>query len=86
MLMRKIITIFGLAVLGWSSAVARAEWQPARGPLLTRWATDVSPTNALVEYPRPQMARNEWLNLNGLWQFAEAHDGDEPPVGKELPD
>lgn len=23
-----------------------------------------------IEYPRPQFVRNEWLNLNGLWQFA----------------
>jgi hypothetical protein len=21
------------------------------------------------EYPRPQMARKEWLNLNGPWEF-----------------
>src|SRR2546428_721566 len=45
-------------------------WQPAAGPLKTRWAKDVSPTNALPEYPRPQMVRKEWLNLNGLWDFA----------------
>ena len=21
------------------------------------------------EYPRPQMVRDNWLNLNGLWEF-----------------
>ncbi len=26
------------------------------------------------EYPRPQMVRSEWLNLNGTWQFAETDD------------
>ncbi len=83
--MRKLISILTLAALGWSSAVVRSEWQPAKGPLLTRWAKDVSPAHALVEYPRPQLARAEWLNLNGLWQFAEARDGDEAPVGRELP-
>src|SRR5690625_649269 len=25
------------------------------------------------EYPRPQFARNEWLNLNGEWDFAFDH-------------
>jgi beta-galactosidase/beta-glucuronidase len=35
----------------------------------TRWAGDVSPTNALVEYPRPQLRRADWANLNGLWDF-----------------
>jgi len=46
------------------------KWQPAAGPLKTRWAKDVSPLNALPEYPRPQMVRNDWLNLNGLWDLA----------------
>ncbi len=46
-----------------------ADWQPATGPLKTRWAKDVSPANALPEYPRPQLVRKEWLNLNGLWDL-----------------
>ncbi|PWS33042.1 glycoside hydrolase family 2 [Pedobacter paludis] len=36
----------------------------------TRWAKEVSPDNALREYPRPQMERNTWTNLNGLWSYA----------------
>src|SRR5215210_7386927 len=39
-------------------------------PLVTRWAKDVSPSNALPEYPRPQMVRNNWINLNGLWDYS----------------
>jgi beta-galactosidase/beta-glucuronidase len=49
-----------------------AAWQPAAGPLKTRWAKDVSPQNAHPEYPRPQMVRQDWLNLNGLWDLAIA--------------
>ncbi len=49
-----------------------APWQPAAGPLLTRWAAEVSPTNAHPEYPRPQLVRADWLNLNGLWNYAVA--------------
>lgn len=52
------------------SLKADAEWQPAKGPLMTRWAKDVSPKNAHPEYPRPQMIRKDWLNLNGLWDYA----------------
>ncbi len=52
------------------SCLARAEWKPAEGPLMTRWAKEVSPQNAHPEYPRPQMARQDWLNLNGLWDYA----------------
>jgi hypothetical protein len=61
-----------------------ADWQPARGPLMTRWAKDVSPDKALPEYPRPQMVRKDWMNLNGLWEFANATEGDAVPVGKKL--
>jgi hypothetical protein len=38
--------------------------------LQTRWAEQVSPTNALKEYPRPQLMRANWTNLNGLWEYA----------------
>ena len=37
---------------------------------MTRWANDVSPRNAHPEYPRPQMVRKDWQNLNGLWNYA----------------
>lgn len=52
--------------------------------LETPWTSEVSPDNALPEYPRPQMVREDWENLNGLWQWAPAEDGDEPPFGTDL--
>jgi beta-galactosidase/beta-glucuronidase len=57
------------------SSAARAEWRPAKGPLMTRWAKDVKPNQALPEYPRPQMERGEWQNLNGLWSYAIVAQG-----------
>jgi len=60
-----------LAALTWLAAVPLARaWQPAPGPLMTRWAKDVSPKNAHPEYPRPQMVRQQWQNLSGLWDYA----------------
>jgi len=53
-----------------SLAGAQTNWAPAPGALMTRWAAEVSPTNALPEYPRPQFVRADWLNLNGLWDYA----------------
>ncbi len=52
------------------SLPAAEKWQPAQGPLMTRWAKDVSPKNVHPEYPRPQMVRQDWQNLNGLWDYA----------------
>jgi len=63
-------SLVGLA-LGLLLAISNAlAWQQAQGPLKTRWARDVSPENAHPEYPRPQLVRSEWLNLNGLWELA----------------
>jgi hypothetical protein len=49
---------------------ARAEWKPGPAPLMTRWGKAVTPDNAWPEYPRPQLVRKDWLNLNGLWDYA----------------
>ncbi|MDQ2624611.1 MAG: glycoside hydrolase family 2, partial [Actinomycetota bacterium] len=38
--------------------------------MLTPWAEDLDPAAPLPEYPRPQLVRGDWLNLNGPWQFA----------------
>ena len=66
---RKIaIGIFCLAL--WMGGKVSAAWRPVPGRLMTRWAKEVSPSNAHPEYPRPQMVRADWLNLNGLWDYA----------------
>jgi len=57
----------------------QAKWQPAKGPLITQWAKEVSPDNVHPEYPRPQMVREEWLNLNGLWEYAIRPKDDPQP-------
>ncbi len=45
-------------------------WQPAAGPLFTRWSKTIDPAHVHAEYPRPQLQRAQWQNLNGLWQYA----------------
>ncbi|WP_232538858.1 glycoside hydrolase family 2 protein [Chitinophaga tropicalis] len=44
-------------------------WKMKEVPIQTRWAKEVSPTNVLPDYPRPQMVRGNWVNLNGLWEY-----------------
>ncbi|MCX7421924.1 MAG: hypothetical protein NT013_20585 [Planctomycetia bacterium] len=55
-----------------------AEWQPQKAPLMTRWAKDVSPEKVHPEYPRPQMVREKWVNLNGLWDYAIVANPNQP--------
>ncbi|MET4061572.1 beta-galactosidase/beta-glucuronidase [Arthrobacter sp. UYP6] len=38
--------------------------------LTTPWGADLDPESVLQEYPRPQLVRNSYLNLNGSWQYA----------------
>lgn len=64
----------GLKTAGLALAVAAVAgqafgWQKKTAPLMTSWADEVTPENVLREYPRPQMERAEWLNLNGVWEF-----------------
>lgn len=65
---------------------ATQSWKPVEGRMSTRWAGDVKPESPLPEYPRPTMVRSQWKSLNGLWEFADAREGEAPPIGKALPE
>ena len=49
-------------------------------PISTPWAADLDPNNVLPEYPRPQLVRKDWLNLNGYWNYAITKAGTEKPT------
>jgi hypothetical protein len=62
-----------LLLLGCGASLGQQEktpWHPATGALMSKWSAEVQPTNSHPEYPRPQLIRPEWLNLNGLWKYA----------------
>ena len=44
--------------------------------LKTRWAEAAMCDMPLPEYPRPQMVREDWINLNGMFDFAITGDID----------
>ncbi len=68
------------AVLFSSFAWGQEAWKPARGPLATPWTAQVSPSNVHGEYPRPQMVRPRWDNLNGLWEYATRPQNEDRPA------
>lgn len=45
------------------------DWKMVAGKITSPWAEKVNPASPLPDYPRPQMVRENWLNLNGLWQY-----------------
>src|SRR6266850_4419174 len=67
--LRAAVWLLLFSALSYGRA-SESSWQSAAGRLKTRWAADVSPKNAHQEYPRPQLVRKDWLNLNGLWDLA----------------
>lgn len=55
-------------------------------PLTTDWTYKVG-TNPWPEYPRPQLERADWQNLNGIWTYQNASSSnptDSPPFGQIL--
>lgn len=44
--------------------------RPFQSELITKWGRQVTAENAWTEYPRPQMRRRAWRNLNGHWDYA----------------
>lgn len=67
------------------SSLSAAGWAPKDPPMLTRWAKDIDPKLPHPEYPRPQMTRGEWLNLNGLWNHAVVAQGADRPAAWDGP-
>ncbi|GGK10262.1 glycoside hydrolase family 2 protein [Parabacteroides faecis] len=58
---------------------AQAQWKPAGDKIKTKWAEQINPKNVLPEYPRPQLERTDWVNLNGEWEYAIKPKGEVEP-------
>ena len=52
------------------STTPKIEWAPVGDRIITVWGENLDPADVLPEYPRPQMVREHWMNLNGLWEYA----------------
>jgi beta-galactosidase/beta-glucuronidase len=68
--MKKFLFVFGLIIIAQYSFAQTSGWQIVGGKITTPWADSVNPSNVLPDYPRPQLKRNDWQNLNGLWQYS----------------
>ncbi|HUE28677.1 MAG TPA: hypothetical protein VMP89_18020, partial [Solirubrobacteraceae bacterium] len=78
MLIRAALTaVSSLAVAGMLAPTANATVPYTRQypPLLTPWTRSVSSTQPLPDYPRPQLERAQWANLNGQWQYEQGQAG-----------
>jgi hypothetical protein len=63
-----------------ANAQMPSKWKMKNIPITTRWDNDICSSNPLPEYPRPQMQRdNNWINLNGLWNYCITKNTDSLP-------
>ena len=94
-LLARTLAVLTLAT-GWLVAAGAPATAvvPKTPPLTTPWTGQVSTTNPLPEYPRPQMTRPEWQSLNGEWEFlnpatdaaGNVNRNAAPPLGQTLPE
>lgn len=74
--MKRIICALVILV---NSIYSFAQWKPVDGRIMTEWAAKTDVEKVLPEYPRPIMERTDWMNLNGIWNYAIT------PVGQTMP-
>jgi hypothetical protein len=86
-----LITVIIISILGFKNNDdedddndKKPEWAPAGDKIKTKWGKNLNSKKVWQEYPRPQLERKDWLNLNGLWSYSirytddlkpEKHDG-----------
>ena len=63
---RQLTCIISALLLSFTVAMA----QESSHSLMTSWGESIDKENVWNEYPRPNMERGEWLNLNGEWNYA----------------
>ena len=79
--MRKIIFLLCYCVYFFTYA---QKWEMKQAPLMTPWSKNIDIHHVLPEYPRPLMQREDWKNLNGVWEFEMSTEGDLLPTKRKL--
>lgn len=69
--MRKKISLLLLVCLVSQTIVWAQDWQMKKARIMTPWSENIDPNNVLNDYPRPQLVRGNWMNLNGIWDFTK---------------
>lgn len=66
--MKRRLFLIAVVLIGLSAYAQERNLNPEQ--MKTPWGEEVTPENAWRQYPRPQLVRSAWMNLNGLWDYA----------------
>ncbi len=66
--MKKGLLLLTVTVMSMLTCQAEG-WQRLSARLMTPWGEQIDPENVWQEYPRPQLVRQDWMNLNGVWGY-----------------
>ena len=78
-MIKKITCWIALVFLVFPTFSQQHNWQPKKDKILSEWAINIDPNAPLPEYPRPQMSRENWTNLNGIWKYTIIEKGSTEP-------
>jgi beta-galactosidase/beta-glucuronidase len=78
--MKKTVIAIAFILITHVGFSQQTAWKIVEGRIQTPWAEKVNPSSVLAEYPRPQMVRDPWMSLNGLWDYAIKQQGDAVPT------
>ena len=66
---RSMVAVLAVMLTLAESACAQSLWTKQTAPVMTPWGEELTAEDVWAEYPRPSMKRQEWMNLNGVWQY-----------------
>ena len=69
MKVRNLLAVAAAALLA-APQQTNAQWKPVGDKIKTPWVEKVNPKLPWNVYPRPQLKRAQWMNLNGQWNYA----------------
>jgi len=81
--MKKLLIVFGSLFVFATYLCAQDTWELQTSRITSKWARTIEPESVLQEYPRPQLVRSQWLNLNGLWDYRILGSDTEKPADFE---
>ena len=64
-----MIAIAAIVLTLTENVFAQSTWTKQTAPVMTPWGEMLTPESVWPEYPRPSMKRQDWMNLNGVWQY-----------------